>query len=284
MTQRRHTSAWRKALAMATGSNDNRCSSNQTRSGRCRGDNIDCTISTQPSTTSKENEILSTLSDSSDSVNTTYLNTTSSLQSSTEDPSDFNSSSMLIVLPIVIAVSLFLLIVFVCFMICRKKNKSLQKETYNQYSHVDQTDFVDPPADPVRIPQAEIEYEFVEIPVYELEISVPKSSKESGFSETETCSSYLMEKQIYPSPNTLINGPQFSGPKDVSPNPSLNHHENSQSPTQSPKMSVSPANVGADENYFTLTPATPGGFVINEPGLDSGEGRSDYFTLEKIDT
>lgn len=149
---------------------------------------------------------------------------------------------------------------------------------------MDQTDFVDPPADPVRIPQAEIEYEFVEIPVYELEISVPKSSKESGFSETETCSSYLMEKQIYPSQNTLINGPQFSGPKDVSPNPSLNHHENSQSPTQSPKMSVPPAIVGADENYFTLTPATPGGFVINEPGLDSGEGCSNYFTLEKIDT
>lgn len=253
---------------MATGKENDGCSPDQTRPGKSppKSNQIDCTSSTQPSTTIKENEISSTLS------------------GSTEDPSDFNSSSMLIVLPIVIAVSLFLLIVFVCFIICRKKNKSLQKETYNQYSHVDQTDFVDPPADPVRIPQAEIEYEFVEIPVYELEISVPKSSKESGFSETETCSSYLMEKQIYPSQNTLINGPQFSGPKDVSLNPSLNHHENSQSPTQSPKMSVSPANVGADENYFTLTPATPGGFVINEPGLDSGEGCSNYFTLEKIDT
>lgn len=35
---------------------------------------------------------------------------------------------------------------------------------------------------------------------------------------------------------------------------------------------VSPADVGTDENYFTLTPATPGGFVIDEPRLDSGEG------------
>lgn len=148
---------------------------------------------------------------------------------------------------------------------------------------MDQTDFIDPPADPVRIPQADIEYEFVEIPMYELEISVPKSSKESGFSETETCNSHFMERDICPSPNTQISGPQFSGPKDASPNPSLSHHENSRSPAESPEMSASPANVRADENYFTLTQATPGGFVINEPGLNSGEGLSDYFILEKIE-
>lgn len=148
---------------------------------------------------------------------------------------------------------------------------------------MDQTDFIDPPADPVRISQANIEYEFVEIPVYELEISVPKSSKESGFSETETCNSHFMEREPYPSPNTQMSGPQFSGPKDGSPNPSPSHHENSRPPAESPKRSASPADVGADENYFTLTPATPGGFVINEPGLDSGEGLSDYFILEKVE-
>lgn len=131
---------------------------------------------------------------------------------------------------------------------------------------------MDPPAEPVSIAQANIENEILEIPEYERKISVPRSSKESGFCETETSNSHFMVKQTYHYPNTLINDPQFSKTKDVNLAPSLSHHENLRSPAKSPKWSASPANVEADENHFTLTPATPGGFVIDEPGLDSGEG------------
>lgn len=140
---------------------------------------------------------------------------------------------------------------------------------------------MDPPADPVSIAQANIENEIQEIPEYERKISVPRSSKESGFCETETSNSYFMVKQTYHYPNTIINDPQFSKTKDVSPDPSLSHHKNLRSPDKSPKWSASPANVEADENHFTLTPATPGGFVINETGLNSGEGLSDCFILKK---
>lgn len=45
------------------------------------------------------------------------------------------------------------------------------------------------------------------------------------------------------------------------------HYENLRSPAKSLKC-VSPADVGADGNYFTLIPATLGGFVMDEPVLD----------------
>lgn len=250
-------------------------------SGKGNGDGQkeNCWSSTQ--STISNNETTTTFSDFSVSVNTTDMNTTLYTPSST---SDFHSSPMLIVLPVAIAVLLFLFIICVCFIICRKKNKSAQRETYNQYSHVDQTDFIDPPVENVRISQVNMEYECVQIPVYELEISVPKSSKESGFSETEINNSHFLESENYPSSNTQINGPQFSGPKDVTPNPTVSHLDNSPSQARSQRLAVTSAEVGEDENYFTLMPVTPDGFIINEPGSDSRGKLSNYFTLEKIET
>lgn len=68
---------------------------------------------------------------------------------------------------------------------------------------------MDPPADPMRIPQGNIQHECVQIPEFELEISVPKSSEESGVSETETIKCHFIEKKNLSFPKHTYKWPTF---------------------------------------------------------------------------
>ncbi|XP_078310015.1 uncharacterized protein LOC111107281 isoform X8 [Crassostrea virginica] len=171
----------------------------------------------------------------------------------------------------------FVVIVCLCFVICRNKKKTAQ-ETYNQYSHVDQTEFLDAPQrDYAQILQVNTAYETIEMDVYEEDKTNRMSSQESGYAED--FNGQFSEKSEHPQKAAI--GPQFSELKGSQVSPSVSEQECKDSSVPiigSSKFTFSPTNDG-NENYFTLQPAGSEQ-MSSENGLNDND-IPDYFTLEK---
>ncbi|XP_062578719.1 uncharacterized protein LOC134240671 [Saccostrea cucullata] len=205
--------------------------------------------------------------------NFTILNTTEFKVTTTYTTPVISSQVRLILLSLSVAVVVFLTIIFLCWLFCRRRKEALT-ETYNHYSHVDQTEFVDFQQMSDMILTENIEYEMVTLPVSDVANS---ENVDSGFHQTDDKIGNLVAMDKFQKERIHLNGPQFSEPKGpLSLNrgddfniktPPLDVHKN---------FEFSSKENANDDNYFTLEPVNVN---VKEKSNGQVDGQN-YFTIE----
>ncbi|XP_061167912.1 uncharacterized protein LOC133176874 [Saccostrea echinata] len=208
------------------------------------------------------------------SLTNIFTFTKSSELTTNTSPTISSKTTLFILLPASVAVMVFFVIIFVCWLFCRRRKEALT-ETYNHYSHVDQTEFVDFHQGSEQILTAnQIEYEMVIYPASDVANS---DNIDSGFSQTDDRNGNLFSMDKSTKERVLLNGPQFSEPKG---SPSLKNDDDlylKTSPLEvQHNFEVSPQQNGNDDNYFMLEPMNLN-FEKKTNGQVDGQT---YFTIE----